>query len=66
MLTYEVEDGQLAGNDEVQFRVCTPEDFKGIEEKFEGLRMGVDNAIYCPEDIKKMKLKNSFSNLTDY
>ena len=66
MLIYDVKGGEVADFEEVPFRICTPEDFEGIEDSYEGLRMGVDNAMYCPEDIKKMKLRNSFSNMTDY
>ena len=39
-------------------RPCTIEDFEGIEEEFEFLTGGLEDAVFCPEDSSDLLLEN--------
>ena len=33
--------------------------FKGVEDRLDLLKGGVENSVFCPEDPAKLKLKNN-------
>ena len=59
----EKNDGEWSA-DQMNLRPCTSGDFKGVEDELINLKRGVENSVFCPDDLSKLELYNHAFNET--
>lgn len=50
---------------QMSIRPCTYDDFKGVEHLLDDLKRGVENSVFCPDDLSQLILQNVVTNMTE-
>ena len=66
IIMHEYENNKKLLNDFTGVRLCTREDFVGIEEVFDTKSQGSgENTLICPENLSKLALRDSIAHTSN-